>query len=58
MIENLFTIKKDLETKVKSYGDEATVFNDKEMSKVGSHYTCLAVINDDSSLKKDENYYP
>ena len=54
---NLFTIKKDLETKVKSYSDEATVFNDKEMSKVGSHYTCLAVINDDSALKRDENYY-
>ena len=28
------------------------------MSKVGSDYTCLAVINVDSALKKDENYYP
>ena len=25
--------------------------------KVGSNYTCLAVINVDSALKKDEKYY-
>ena len=28
------------------------------MPRVGSDYTCLAVINTESALKKDENYYP
>ena len=47
-----------LKTKIKSYGDGATDFHDKELSKAGSNYTCLAVITIDSALKKDENYYP
>ena len=28
------------------------------MSKVGSNYTCLAVILTDFILEKDENYFP
>ena len=31
---------------------------DKNITKVHSNNTCLAVISLDSSLKKDENYYP
>ena len=30
----------------------------KKIPKVDSSHTCLAVISLDSSLKKDENYYP
>ena len=40
-------------TKITSYGDDTTNFHNKEMSKAGSDYTCLAV---DSALKKDKNY--
>ena len=60
LIENLSTIKKkkNLKTKIKSYGDKATDFHDKEIPKVGSNHTCLAVISLDSALKKRENYYP
>ena len=29
---------------IKSYDDEATDFPDKEMPKVDSNYTCLAVV--------------
>ena len=32
--------------------------SDKEVPKVGSNYTYLAVISLDSAFKKDENYYP
>ena len=46
-----------MKTKIKSYGDKATDFHDKEIPKASSDYTCLAVINVDSTLKKDENYY-
>ena len=35
---------KFLKTKIKSYGDEATDFHNKGMSKAGSNHTCLAVI--------------
>ena len=47
-----------LKAKIKSTGDEATDFYDKNISKVGSNHTCLAVISLDSALKKDDNYYP
>ena len=30
---------------------------DREITKVDSNYTCLAVISFDSTLKKGENYY-
>ena len=46
-----------MKDKRKSYDDEATVFHDKEIPKVGSNHACLAVTNLDSALKKDKNYY-
>ena len=46
-----------MKTKTKSYDDEVTDFYDKEIPKVDSNYTCLAVISLDSTLKEDENYY-
>ena len=58
LIASLSMIKNFLKTKIKSYGDEVTDFYDKEIIKVGSDCTCLAVISLDSALKKDENYYP
>ena len=50
--------KEFLKTKIKSHGDEITDFSDKEIPKVDSNHTCLAVISLDSALKKDDNYYP
>ena len=47
-----------MKTKIKSHGDDVTNFYDKKIPKVGSNYTCVAVISLDSALKKDENYYP
>ena len=46
-----------MQTKAKSYGDEATGFYDKEVPKVDSNHTYLAIISLDSIFKKDENYY-
>ena len=46
-----------MKTKIKSDGDEVTDFYDKEIRKVDSNRTCLAVISLDSALRKDENYY-
>ena len=48
--------KEFLKTKIKSHGDEVTDFSDKEISKVDSNVTCLAVITLDSALKKDDKY--
>ena len=50
-------IKHFLKSKIKSHGDEVTDFYDKEVPKVDSHHTYLAVISLDSALKKDDNYY-
>ena len=50
--------KKCLKTKIKSNNDETTDFHNKEIPKAGSNYIYLAVIKVDSTLKKDENYYP
>ena len=50
--------KEFLKTKIKSHGDEITDVYDKEVLKVESNHTCLAVISLDSALKKDENCYP
>ena len=47
-----------LKTKKLLYGNEATDFHDKENPKIGSDYTCLAVIKVDSTLMKNENHYP
>ena len=41
--------------KIKSYDDEVTDFYDKEIPKVSSDHTCLAVISLDSALKKNGN---
>ena len=46
---------KILKTKIKPYGDKARDF--KKILKVGSSYTCLAVILIDFVLKKDKIYY-
>ena len=50
--------KRLLKTEKKSYCNEATDFDDKEMPKAGSGYTSSAVINVDSALKRDKNYCP
>ena len=44
-------------TKIKFYDDAVTDYYDKEILKVDSNHTFLAVIILDSALKKDENYY-
>ena len=44
--------------KIKSYGDEAADFHNKEMSQADFNHTCLAVITNDSALKRNENYHP
>ena len=43
--------KEYLKAKIKSHGDEVTDFYDKEISKLGSNYTCLVVISFDSEKK-------
>ena len=48
--------KKFLKSKIRSYGDEAPDFQDKEVPNVGSNYTCLVILVD-SVLKKDGNYF-
>ena len=50
LIAKLFTIKKILKTKIKSYDDEATDVHNREISKTGSDYTSLAEIKVDSAL--------
>ena len=45
-------------TKIKSYDDKVTDFYNKEIPKVDSNNTCLAVIRLDFALNKDGNYYP
>ena len=50
--------KEFLKTKIRSHSDEVTDSYDKEIPKIGSNHTCLALISLDSALKKDENCYP
>ena len=47
-----------MKTKTKFYGDEVADFYDKEMPKMDSNHTCLAVISLDSGLNKNRNCYP
>ena len=54
MIANLPIIKEI----INFYGEEVTDFYDNKILKVDSNHTSLAVINFDTGLKKDENYYP
>ena len=49
--------KSFLKTKIKSHGDGVTGIYDKEIPKVNSNHTFLAVISLDSALKKDESYH-
>ena len=58
MITSLSIIKFFWKSKIKSHGNEVKDFYDKEIPKVDSNHTYLAVITLDSALKKDENYYP
>ena len=51
-------IKEILKTRVKFHGDGVTSFCNKEIPRVDSNHTCLAVISLDYALKKDENYQP
>ena len=46
-----------LKNKIKSHGNELIDFYDKEIPKLDSNRTCLAVYSLDSTLKKDDNYY-
>ena len=50
--------KKFLKTKIKSHCYKVTDFYDKEIPKVDSNHTCLAIISLDSALQNNENYYP
>ena len=56
--KNLIRDLSIIKTKIKSYGDDVIDFYDKEIPKMDSNHTCLAVIILDCALKKDENYYP
>ena len=47
-----------MKTKIKCYGDEATDFQDKEIPKVDSNHTFLALSSLNSALNKDRNFYP
>ena len=44
-----------MKTKIKSHGNEVKDFCDKEIPKVDSNHTCLAVISLDSAFSL---YYP
>ena len=46
-----------MKAKIKSHGDEVTDFYDKNIRKVNSNHTCLAIISLDFILRKDENFY-
>ena len=42
--------KEFLKIKIKSHSDEVTDFYDKNIPKVDSNHTCLAVISSDSTI--------
>ena len=50
--------KKVLKTKIKSHGDNVSDSYDKKILKLDFNYAFLVVISLDSTLKKDDNYYP
>ena len=59
-IKSVIVLRKNLivnPSTIKKFSSEAKDFLDKEVPKVGSNYTCLAVTLIDSVLGKDENYY-
>ena len=47
-----------MKTKIKFHSDKNTDLCDKKIPKVDSNHTCLAIIDLDSALKEDNNYYP
>ena len=49
--------KEFLKTKIKSHGNKVTDIYDKNIPKVDSNHTCLAVFALDSALKKGGSYY-
>ena len=49
--------EKNLKAKIKSHSDKVTDFYDKDIPKVDSNHTCLAIIRLDSALTKDRKYY-
>ena len=57
LVVGLATIKMFLKTKLWSYGDETTDFNDREMPMVDCNHGCSALITIDCALKNDEQYY-
>ena len=59
LIANLSSTKLFWKSENKPYGDEGTNIHDKELPKVDSNHTCLAVISFDSVFKMDafKNYY-
>ena len=50
--------KKVLKIKIKSHGDNVLDSYDKKVPKLDFNHTFLVVISLDSTLKKDDNYYP
>ena len=54
---NLSINLKKKKIKIKTQGDGVTDFYDKEIPKVDSNHTCLAVISLDFDLKRDGSYY-
>ena len=44
-------------TKIKSHGNKVTGFYDKNIPKIDSNHTFLAVLSLDSALKKYDSYY-
>ena len=57
MTTSLF-IKTNFGIKGKPYGHKVIYFYDKEIPKLDSIHTCLAVISFDSAFNKDGSYYP
>ena len=47
---------KFLKPKIKSHGDKVTDLYDKEIPKVDSNHTCIALISLDTALKEDYTY--
>ena len=59
LILNLYTVKKHLKTKKKSFnGKINSNFHNNNILKEDSQYICVLVIMIDSVCKKDKNYYP
>ena len=57
-IVNLFIVKKKSKTKIKYYGYSIMLCYNKDIHKVNSDHTCIAVINLDSALNENGKFYP